>query len=287
MYKGLDAITRKFVDEGSFHFSNVFKPSISSTSGFADMWNDLSMNSGTPKYNAYVGQQLSATHLHGSGNDGIYTGATPPSGQEKRLFTWGARTNNTIAPCMLLLCDYLMFYPLIDLDSFDTQTMDNTLSLPRYSDAIGTRLMVVNHVTSSNYSDVTIVYENQNGVEQTISERILSSTPGQIMNTSLPIGGATAGNRTPFINMKSGDTGIKRVKSFKADVAGGGFCTLVIVKPLAHMNIYEQNTHSELTFVNDKMTLPKIEDDAYLNIVFHSSNGVVSSLQSDLTFITG
>jgi len=35
-------------------------------------------------------------------------------------------------PITMVMCDYLLFYPQVDMDSVDPQAMDNTVTLPRY-----------------------------------------------------------------------------------------------------------------------------------------------------------
>ena len=48
-------------------------------------------------------------------------------------------TTTNGSPDHVHLLDYLMFYPLIDLDDDVEQVMDNTVTLPRYDDGAGVR----------------------------------------------------------------------------------------------------------------------------------------------------
>ena len=275
-------ITRAITSEGGYHFATFYKPAVPTT-GRADVWLDLSASSGYPKYNAYVGSQYEATQLNGVGNDGIYSGPSTSVEQEKRLLTWGTSAVGTSAPLQLILCDYLMFYPLIDLDSSDEQVLSNSVSLPRYQNGEGVYIMLVGSVASTAAGDISITYENSKGLTRTITQRILASNTGWIMTTADTAG--TANGRTPFVKLFSGDTGVKRIVSITVLNPIGGFLNAVLVKPLAQKTVYEPNTYSELTFVNDKMTFPKIENNAYLSIVSHNQNSGALSIRSDFTFI--
>lgn len=84
----------------------------------AGMWADASMGAGTPKYNAYVGTQGESTPMYGAGNFGIYTGGDVSENKHLAEIMLQS-TLATLAPADFLLCDYLLNYPLIDMDSTD------------------------------------------------------------------------------------------------------------------------------------------------------------------------
>ena len=109
-------------DNGRWHHQRVFRnTSIYCTAG---LFTDYSMSGGTPKYNAYIGNQLESTALVGSGNNGIYTGPTPAAGMTKHIAKIAVNTMSTNVPVQSAeLRDLLMFYPLIDGDSTDLQEM--------------------------------------------------------------------------------------------------------------------------------------------------------------------
>ena len=119
-------------EEGGHNISLFYKTSVPTNSS-TERWQDLSMGGGTPKYNAYVGGQLEATPLIGVGNAGIYVGGTP-EGKTKYLHKITAVTTATNSPPIhLLLCDYLLFYPLISGDDTEIQLFDNSQVTPRIS----------------------------------------------------------------------------------------------------------------------------------------------------------
>lgn len=98
-------------ESGNFH--NVFFHKTSGPTPVAGTWLDLSMGAGTPKYNAYVGSQTTATQFIGSGNDGIYLGQAPAAGKSRYINSALIQsTSNSLAPGMILFADYLLHYPL-------------------------------------------------------------------------------------------------------------------------------------------------------------------------------
>lgn len=52
-------------------------------------------------------------------------------------------TASTALPITLTLCDYLMYYPLIDEGTTDEQFMINSENLPRYETGAGVQVMAV------------------------------------------------------------------------------------------------------------------------------------------------
>lgn len=268
---------------GEFKTVYAYKPSVATVAS-AGRWQDTSLSIGVPKYNAYVGVQLEATPMTGAGNFGIYVGAVP-SGKTRHLASMGAMNSNTTFPLSLMLCDYLMFYPLIDQDNSDTQYFDNTATLPRYSTGEGIRLMFINSVQSSVPGVATVEYRNQSGVLKTVTSGFLPSNLGASQNNAF--NGTSAFASTPFFPMASGDTGVRSVESITFSTTPGGFSHAVLVKPLATLTVHEQNTFSEVSYVSDKMTLPEVKDGACLHFLAQSTIAAGMSIISELTFIEG
>lgn len=241
-------------------------------------WNDMSMGAGIPKYNAYVGSQATATPLTGAGNNGIYTGPAPGAGQSKYIHQIGLQTTGTGVPMYALVCDYLMCYPLIDGDSTDQQDTDNTLTLPRYTSGAGVKCMAVVTTPMSLNANVTISYTNQDGVSgrtSTFQLQAASTVGGIISNAN----SSNAGGRgSPFVPLQNGDTGIRSIESVTHASSAGGFYALVLVKPLAGLQIGETLTFSEITQLPHRGTLTKVEEGAYLNIIYNTAVAATSAL---------
>lgn len=260
------------IETGSRYTSWITRTSAPKT--FGARWADLSMGSGIPRYNTYVGEALIAKQLISSGNSGINLGPEPSAGLSR--YVWRqmlCTTSLSLVPASFHLCDYLLFYPLIDGDSTDLQTLDNTLTLPRYVGGEGVRAFMV--VTSSQSTDSTMVmnYTNDQGTSRSMTVGVLSNTQlGAIVSE-----GDTSGNarsQAPFIPLQSGDKGIRSIESVQLTAPVSGFMALVLCYPLgAPLVLLETGVAHERTFVMEKLGMPKIEPGAYLNYIYLAGQG--------------
>lgn len=124
---------------GQKHQQHIHKTATPLLTG-AGYWGDMSMAAGTPKYNAYVGNQYEFTPMVGASNFGINTGM---SGEKflSRLNISGSGVASSAFPANVIVCDYVGFYPLVDMDDTDYQEFVNVADVPRHTD--GLRLMIV------------------------------------------------------------------------------------------------------------------------------------------------
>lgn len=270
-------IFERLVDVGDFHIAVVNKPALTNGGGTIGPWYDTSVASGTPKYNAYPGAPLVATPLTGSANSSIYPGQY--GSQDKYLLTWGGRV--LLGPATMVLCDYLMFYPLIDIEDTGQQDMDNTLTLPRQTDGKSVRAMFVSTTPNSTPVIGTLQYIDSSDVERTCSFGIYdANAAGYVTNTADLTTNANA--YSPFLSTPNG---IKRVLSVTLQTAGSGFCALVLVRPITALTCNESNTYSEVSFIADKFTLPKIDNGSFLQLLIKSQPVGTNACTSLLTFV--
>jgi hypothetical protein len=270
-----------FEETGNYHISFIQKPTIPTPLSSPGA-TDVSMSSGIPKFNAYAGAPLQSTALEGVGNNGIFLGANTPVGKSKKLLTARLRVvngaGNAGTPgCTFILADYLMFYPLIDLDDTEEQFFDNTIDIPRYSDGEGLRCFLVSSIPTSLASTATLDYLDADDNVQSVQFTI------RVANFTEIISGL--GNRPDFFISLPSDRGIKRALKIKVDSPAGGFATLVICKPLGTIVCPEQNVDSELTFINDKLTIPPIKDGAYLNLLMTTTVTATVQVYGEMLFV--
>lgn len=257
----------------------------SSPAGVAGRWYDAAVGAGIPVYQAYVGQQYEATLLIGEFNRGIYTGPTPSAGQTKHLFALSAGTSTASVPLTMLLADYLMFYPLIDMDSLDPQDMSNPVSISRYTSGEGVQAYLVVAAPMSSSGTVTVTYTNSEGTANRTSTFGISSTGtiGRIANnidSTLGVGAAS-----PFIPLANGDKGIRSIQRVTCNASMGGFCHIVLVKPLATHVVREQNTEAETVFFTHKANCVQIQNNSYLNfLILNNTTSSPAPLRGFLQF---
>lgn len=244
--------------EGTLNYSPFYKSSLPNAG--ARRYVDLSMGAGTPKFNAYVGGQYEATVLTGSGNAGIYVGS---GDRYVNRLTVNTTTANSI-PCHLMLCDYLMFYPLIDLDSTDLQELDNTATLTRYTDGVNVQVMAVVTTPMAASVNCNVNYTNALGVDVTTSFTLISNANiGGIISSASTQSTATTAN-SPFLPIKDG---CRKINSIQLVGSAGGFASFVLVKPLIQLALLELGVPNELEPVRQMGQMKKIYNGAYLNFV--------------------
>lgn len=259
------------------HWQYVFK-STSPAPGTGGFCVDLNQSSGVPKYNPFAGSSLTLTPLQGEGNLGIFTGVFE-TGKTKRLLRWQMLQLAT-GPDHVYLLDYLAFYPLIDTDDPDTQVMDNTLNLPRYSNG---KIVLIVQSPLVNSVPITITYTNQSGTTGHTSTANL--IPGAAIGVCAT-GTGTAGGQdqvTPFFPLAGNDTGVQRIESVQMGGGGGGFICAAIVHPLAELPIFEAGVPSEKQFGIFGQA-PEIKQGACLNFVIARSPTTAGTYQAELLF---
>lgn len=252
------------LESGQSRFSTWRKsPSQATTAG---VWFDLSMSPGNPNPNYYASSPYVSAVLNGA--EGLFHGhAVAPL--TKRLKSLMALTAvSTALPMNMLLCDYLMYYPFLDMGTNDDQLMTNLVSLPRYADGAGVQaIAVMTNPQVTGGATFNFDYTNQNGTAGRTSATVTCNTTtaiGSLINTAP----ATAGASAPFIPLAAGDTGIRSIQTFRM-VAGSdvGLICLVLVRPIARLMIRGIDAPTELDFLLDTPSLPEIQDGAYLNFI--------------------
>ncbi len=280
------ALAQSLDDDGKTWRQWLYKTGGPASFG-AGRWGDLSMGAGIPKYNAYVGTQFEATQRFGAANDGIYLGPTMANGEERYLSSMLLQSSSTtLAPAFFLLCDYLLFYPLVDGDDTAQQDLDNVAALPRYATGEGVRCMVVCTTPMVANAVLTVSYTNAAGVSgRTSTSRLLFSTAVGCIVSAADSSGA-AGSAAPFIPLAAGDTGIRSIESVTLTTPCGGFFALVLVKPLTQVVLRESSMPVEVQFVPQHgCVVPKVYDGAYLNFIYLAGqNGTAVPLRGALDF---
>jgi hypothetical protein len=245
---------------GQTWFSGFRKVSaLATTQG---IWCDLSMATGNPRPNYYVGTELGADVLNTA--NGIWHGGDV---SPKKKILQNALIGSfaaTVTPATFLLCDYLLFYSLVDMDSTDEQLLSNAVTLPRYASGEGVQMFLVATNPFIGGQSFTVKYTNSEGVSGRQTVPIQTATTTNIA-TIINSGAGAVANRGPFIPLNMGDRGVRSVESITFFGPNGGLAALVLVKPLATMYTREIITFSERDFFREKGPAPIIEDGAYLN----------------------
>lgn len=237
-------------------------PSQVTTAGY---WFDLSLSPGNPvpKY-WFDATPLIAKSISQSTDGGLWHGPDTSPKQQYLRMTTAMSSSGTGLPLPLVLCDYLLYYPSIDDSLTDTQVLDNTVTLPRYTDGKGVQVIAVTVAGRTGGQDFYFTYTNSDGVSGRTSQIVRQNTIsaiGTITTSSLSTLGMS-GN--PFIGLQSGDTGVRSIESVTMLGVDVGLFSLILVKPLAQTQIREQTAPVEKDYLIESSDIPEIKDDAYL-----------------------
>lgn len=239
-------------------------PSQASTAG---IWFDTSMSPGNPPAQYYIGGILSSTVLARSTDGGLYHGANvSPSTKYLRSVTCMTGTA-TALPMPLILCDYLMVYPFVDMSLTDQQDMTNTNVLTRYTDGKGVQVMAVLTNAGVGGQSFFFTYTNSDGVSGRTSQTVQMNTAtaiGTIITSDISTA-SRSGN--PFIGLQSGDTGVRSIQSVTMLGADVGLFALVLVKPLQWTAVNEITAPYEKDALLIGGDIPRIYDDAFLGFL--------------------
>lgn len=265
------------IDKGRTNYSSFVKTP--SQSGTASNWFDLSMSPGNPLPQYYAAAPLVAQQLKRSTDGGLNHGSSVSSGDyQKYLKTFKLMPPSASGlPMPYILLDYLLYYPFIDMGTNDEQLMDNTLTLPRYTDGVGVQMMCVSVASGTALAPrFTVKYTNSDGVSGRTSRTVtcsLATANGSIL--SCHHGLSTVIGNVPFIGLQEGDKGVRSVESvtFPSTLDVGLFA-IALVKPLITGTLYEQTAACETEVLPHQSQLPKIYDDAYLNLIICPNTAV-------------
>lgn len=238
-------------------------PSQATVSG---LWFDTSMSPGMPPPQYYIGGITTATQLKQSTDGGLYHGPNvSPSEKYLRRMTTMANAV-TALPMNTILCDYLLFYPFIDMGTTDQQVMTNVNTLPRYTDGKGVQVMAVLTNAGLGGQKFFFTYTNSDGVPGRISQTVT-------MNTSTVVGNVIGSNTAiqnasnPFIGLQLGDSGVRSIEGITMLGVDTGLFALVLVKPLAQHCFREVTVPYEKDYLVPTTDLVRIYDDAFLGML--------------------
>ena len=282
--RGIADILESF-EEGRFHTQRFVK---NAGTAHALAWADSSFASGQPGYDARVGTPAAFNQAVASRNDAIYF---PPvtSGQERYLMggTFWANQATFNGEGSLVLFDLLGYYPLVDGDSTDEQTFDNSSALTRYTSGEGVGIVVVNHIAPQIQAGrVTVNFVDQSDTAQSVTVNV----PAQGQNLVCS-GHDTVSNNTATITLPldGGARGVKRITSVQFTTAPGGLFCFYLVKTLATATFGgDNNVATEKCFCTQNgYAMPRIYDGAWIGWFDHIGTGTARAVSwyGDLTFI--
>ncbi len=267
-----------------------FRKAVASAATVRNAGIDYSYFAGSPPANFYASSPLVSSAVESI--RGIYV---PTVGAGRKQFLNNIKIMSAASGAtsvengrqLLLLADYLLYYPFVDTDAVgEEQVMENTVTIPRYP---GGQVIAVAQSASSAIGTFTMTYTNDKGVVGRVSQdnrTFIVAGGGQVVNA---LGAGASYNS--FVNLQAGDEGVSSIQSVTFSVAGGGLMALVIVKPIMLMYFHQESRRttssnlesygscSEFQSVIHKAGMPEIKDGAVLNFF---ASGFAGSLASSV-----
>ncbi len=229
------------------------------------IWFDLSMSPGNPvpKY-WFDAPPLIAKAVAQSTDGGLFHGGSVSPLKKYLRETTQIAIVATALPMPMILCDYLIYYPSIDDSTLDPQVMDNTVTLPRYSDGEGVQMIALSVAGRTGGQTFSVTYTNSEGVAGRVTPNVPQNSAPSI-GSIITSDGAAVNTAGPFIPLQQGDTGVRSIESVTMNGADVGLFTIILVKPLAQTQIRGIDAPVEKDYLLQTGTLPEIKDDAYLS----------------------
>lgn len=268
-FNSQDDMINQISTNGKFYRADWQKSTFATTAMTAGLWYSLQRGGGNPAADTVLGtgtnlafQALTDATV---GGGGIPHGGNV--GNFKHLLNAAAQTAAaTTAPCVLMLVDLLGFYPITTVTATGAQTLNNTVTLPRYTDGAGVQAFLTpSTVMGAATPNLSIGYTNSSGVAGKATPATLPIGNSAAAVTSIVYSGTGAGKFGPFMPLAAGDAGIRSVQSVTLSASYvSGVLNLVLAKPLLTLPITTLGVTAERDLVNQFMAMPKVYDGACL-----------------------
>lgn len=267
---GLDsmitALTAGQTNKGVFQ-----KFSSNAATSAAGRWHEFFTANGIPTAGSWAGSAGVATVMNGSTQGGLNVGTASVSPDVKNLLSMKIQSPTaTLVPATFYLVDYLLYYPACVVTGTAT-TLNNSATLPRYTDGNGVMAMVaVQTAIGAASPALTLNYKDPDNNDQ---NGLVMTSPAN----SAPISTLFLNNGSPFLPLATTDKGVKMINSYTLASGTTGTVAMVLVKVLAEIDLYAINTGTLVDYVSQIPSFPKIEDNACLGLIGVPGAAMVAS----------
>ena len=290
-FSSQDDMVNEISTNGKFYRTDWQKSTFATTAHTAGLWYSLMRGGGNPAADTILG---TGTNLAFQAlSDAVATASGIPHGGNvggyKVLLSAAAQTAAaTTAPCVLMLVDMLGFYPITTVTTTGAQTLNNTVTLPRYTGGAGVQAFLTpSTVMGAATPSITLNYTNSAGTAGKATPATLPIGNTAAAVTSIVHSGTGTGKYGPFIPLAAGDAGIRSVQSINLSASYvSGVLNLVLCKPIMTLPITTLGVTAERDLVNQFASMPRIYDGACLNwlMLAGAATPVASPLSGHLEF---
>lgn len=271
-FKGISDVVDAEREGRSRYYGWRKSPSQVTTTG---IWFDITSSPGNPVAKFWFdAPPLIAKAISQSVDGGIFHGANVSPSQKVIRKFMAMTSSGGPMPMDMFVCDYLLYYPTIGDDVTDIQLLNNTVTLPRYTDGEGVMMMAVSLAARTGGSTFQVSYTNSEGISGRTSKTMTMN--GETAIGSIATSGrAVSGSGNPFIGLQDGDTGVRSIESLTMLTPdSGGLFALILVKPLFQTQIRGVDAPVEKDLLMKNTQLPIVQDDAFISFVCLPSGNV-------------
>lgn len=293
-FTSFDDLINQVSTSGHFYRADWQKSTFATTAHTAGLWYSLFRGGGNPAADTILGtgtnlafQALTdaTTNATGIKHGGDVGGGT---GYKVLLNAAAQTAAATTAPCVLMLVDLLGFYPITTVTTTTAQTLNNTVTLPRYTDGAGVQAFLTpSTVMGAATPNLSIGYTNSAGTASRATPTTLPIGNSAAAVTSIVYSGTGAGKFGPFMPLQAGDAGVRSVQTVTISTSYvSGVLNLVLCKPLLTLPITTLGVTAERDLVNQFASMPKVYDGACLAwlMLAGAATPVASPLSGHLEF---
>lgn len=280
-FQSLDDFTNEVSVNNKITKAYFQKTSNNGAASVAGRWHDALQWSGFPAAMTLTGTPGTAFTLSGSTTGALPMGGNVSPDTKHLLKQWATSPTATAVPANLILCDFLVVYPSLNVSTPSTLT---PAALPRYTTGDGVMgVVTVAAALGAASPALTFTYTNQAGTGSRVATA--HTSPGN----SAPLSTCFLTDGSPFIRLASGDTGIRSVQSYTIGSGTTGSASLLLCKPLEEIPLFAINTGSMLDYYFQSPSLPKIEDGACLGYLVQVGGALVAGgiIQGSATAVWG
>lgn len=222
----------------------------------------FSSGGGIPSIGVFSGTAGVATVLNSSTVGAIPLIEGNVSPKVRSLFNMSAYAA-TAVQSSLLLCDFLLYYPALVVTGTPT-TLNNTATLPRYTNGVGVQAFVAVKTTiGAATPSLTITYTANDNSSHTATMALSANGA----NVSQCFGDNVAND--VFFPVPSGLTGIKSINSYTISSGTTGTVSIVLCYPIVQVPFLNQNLFSERDAIFQAPSLPIVQDDSCLGFMMN------------------
>ncbi len=287
-FSSMDDFINKTSTLGQFKRVDWNKNMLPTSAAVAWEWSFLAKWAGNPDsgsiYNTGTNLAFQATSGSTVGAGGIQHGGNVSPATKHVINASAYTAAPTTAPCILMLVDLLGFYRVSTVTTTTAQTLNNSVTLPRYTDGAGVQAFMWNTNTTAMGAatpNLSIGYTNSAGTAGRATPAVLPVGKTACPNGQILYSGTGAGKYWPFMPLQSGDAGIRSIQSvtISTSYVSGEF-SIGLCKPILTLPITTLGVASERDLMNQVPSMPQIVD--WANLVWMIYHGAATPVNSAL-----